>query len=269
MVYCDWSSDDSSLLHNISDCSTVINQNVRNLWEVRNSVGWVNFINTNVLSSISLQNAGEYHFRQNSEGLYSAIEEINPFSTDNQTLYSQNDYAKDNTSYYLEHVLTYYKSDYQITYPNQTPDKALFDYPQYGNMINKLGDKMTNEGFGISDIQNSQQTQQLRDKVAEAKTAFNSVFSNDYTSSTINYDLSELGNYFIRAGVMTSNPLINLRGTLRIKPEQGDLHYNIWNMYFNRRNSSYAIALEYSLYVIMYLYFVLVVINDMLSIVDA
>ena len=208
-------------------------------------------------------------YERNQEGNVNRIVEVNPFTERNNSFFSLDEYAKDNTTEYGNNILSYFSSNHDITFNNEKPDDMFLNYPNYGNVFYQIGNKITQDGFGIEDIKNSQQTQQIRNEVANVETKMKGMFTTNYTNSVLNYDFSELGNYFIRVNHWTVNPFLNLKGQLKIKPDIGDMHYELWHKYFDRSYSNYALALKFALHTVMFLAFTIYVINDLMSIVNA
>lgn len=277
-VYClaDWSSDDAAMLRDIRnnqyDTNAELYKFQTGYYPTESGVfalGWKDFYMESYRAQRELSDGTEYKFRKVDGRDTPHLVDQHIFSDNNDSFFDLSPYAQSNESYYGNNILGYFSDNADVTINQNIPDSVFLSNPYYGDVYNKFASQMWAQGFGIDAIQNSAQTAEIRNEVSEIEMKVKNVISSDYTDAVLNYDFSELGNYFVRNNTMLVNPWNNLKGQLRIKPNQGDLHYEIWHRYFDRTSSNYAIVLKWCLHTVMFIAFTIYVINDLMSIVDA
>lgn len=271
-VYAEWTSVDSGRLQDMMNDLAALNSNVYNLKEtVQGSsdyMGLHTYMAEGYLAYKSIRDGEDYYYKHGYEGL-GRVEINNPWSDNNKTMFSHNDQIRDNTDYYSNNILSYYSQEHNMTINNSRPDSMMFDYPYYGNMFSVMTNRMASQGFGINAIKESEQTQALRNEVASVQSKVQGMITNDYSNAYIDYDFSGIGQYFLNDHTMSENPLVNLRGRVNIKPLEDDALYPIWHRYFDRSSSQFAVLIKYAFSTIGFLWFTLMVINDLMAIVNA
>lgn len=267
-LYADWQNVDRSNLQYIRDDFEEFLKYGDNDVSTPFNMSWYGATNQLYLQTRMINEAKEFDYEMYGDNHF-RVKEINPFSNNNKTMFSQDDLANDETSYYQDYIFSFYPQNYTHSWSDDKPDASFLSAPASGNMMNRLLPEMDNNNLGINAIANSEQTSEIRGSLSLAEQSLDSMFNNQsYSNSVISWDFSDIGKIFVDRHIMQNNPFANLKGQFRLVPNQTDLHYSLWYNYF-RDGSTYGNLIRLCANAFMFFMVLLYVVNDLMSIVDA